>query len=132
MGQKKNWVKKICIQNYFCLKKQVGLTQWGGYMTPPPPESSRVKIVLGCCWYCWLTLPTKFQTPRIISSINGLLPSKVVFHQRSSSIKGRLPSKAVFHQRLSSIKNRFPSILEVVLSLMLSYCCVVILCSLLI
>ena len=33
------WVRKI-----FCLKKQVGLTQGGEYMTPPP-EYSRVKIL---------------------------------------------------------------------------------------
>ena len=38
-----------------------------------------------------------------LSSIEGCLPSKVVFHQRSSSLKGCLPSKAVFHHRLSSI-----------------------------
>ena len=73
LGQKKIWVKKICIQNYFCLKKQVGLTQWGGYMTPPP-ESSRVKIVLGCCWYCCMRSPTKFQTPRIIISGRTRVP----------------------------------------------------------
>ena len=34
----------------------------------PPPDNSRVKIVLGCCYLCLLTLPTKFQTPRIIIS----------------------------------------------------------------
>ena len=42
--------KKICIRKCLSKKKQVGLTQWGGYMTPPPPpENSRVKIVLDCC-----------------------------------------------------------------------------------
>ena len=41
--------QKIWIRFFFCLKKQVGLTQGGGYMTPPPPENSRVKIVLDCC-----------------------------------------------------------------------------------
>ena len=32
---KKILVKKIWIRFFFCLKKQVGLTQGGGYMTPP-------------------------------------------------------------------------------------------------
>ena len=31
----KKMVKKIWIRNFFCLKKQVGLNQGGGYMTPP-------------------------------------------------------------------------------------------------
>ena len=39
-----------------------------------------------------------------ISFIEGCLPSKVVFHQRSSSIEGHFLSKVVFHQRLSSFK----------------------------
>ena len=34
----------------------------------PPPENSRVKIVLGCCLFCLVRLPAKFQTPRIIYS----------------------------------------------------------------
>ena len=41
--------------------------RWGIY-DPPLPENSRVKIVLDCCLFCLLTLPTKFQTPRIIIS----------------------------------------------------------------
>ena len=37
--------QKIWIRFFFCLKKQVGLTQGGGYMTPPQ------KIVeLKLCW----------------------------------------------------------------------------------
>ena len=51
--------KKIfCVKNFLTMKnfgqkdldkkKHVGLTQGGGYMTPPP-ENSRVKIVLDCC-----------------------------------------------------------------------------------
>ena len=65
MGKKKCWVIKIFGQKiflvkkfwdkkngqkgldpkFFCLKKQVGLTQGGGYMTPPQ------KIVgLKLCW----------------------------------------------------------------------------------
>ena len=58
-GPKKIWGKKILYQKNFGLidlnpkfvlskEKQVGLTQGGGYMTPPP-ENSRVKIVLDCC-----------------------------------------------------------------------------------
>ena len=48
------WVKKIFGQkdlgpNFLLSKKQqVGLIQGGGHITPPP-ENSRVKIVLGCC-----------------------------------------------------------------------------------
>ena len=59
-GSKVFWVKifgqKFFYQNdldpnFFFVKKtkQVGLTQGGGYITPPPPEISRVKIVLDCC-----------------------------------------------------------------------------------
>ena len=60
-GQKKIWVKKILgkknigSKNFgmkkmldpkkFCLKKQVGLTQGGGYM-PPPPKMVGLKL----CW----------------------------------------------------------------------------------
>ena len=44
----------------------------------------------------------KGRPPSMVSSIEGRLPSKVVFHRRSSSIKGRLPLKVVFHQRSSS------------------------------
>ena len=58
-GSKKIWVKNFCAKknlvkkdldpNFFLSKNnQVGLTQGGGYMTPPP-ESGRVKIVLDCC-----------------------------------------------------------------------------------
>ena len=36
--------------------------------------------------------------------MEGRLPSKVVFHQRSSSGKGHLPSKVVFRQSSSSVK----------------------------
>ena len=42
LGQKKFWVKKLVVKkkldpNFFLSKnKQVGLTQGGGYMTPPP------------------------------------------------------------------------------------------------
>ena len=39
-----------------------------------------------------------------LSSINGHLPSKVVFYLRSSSIKVRLPSMVFFQQRSSFIK----------------------------
>ena len=70
LGQKIFWVKNFWDEKnfgqkdldpkFFCLKKQVGLTQGGGYMTAPPPENNRVKIVLGCCLFCLLTLPTKF------------------------------------------------------------------------
>ena len=46
---KKNFGQKELGQKFFLSKEtQVGLTQGGGYMTPPP-ENSRVKIVLGCC-----------------------------------------------------------------------------------
>ena len=45
---KKNFGQKDLDRIFFCLKKQLGLTQGGGYMTPPP-ENSRVKIVLDCC-----------------------------------------------------------------------------------
>ena len=62
-GHKNFWVKKIFGSKrfgskqfldqkdlgpiFFVKKKQVGLTQGGGYMTPS--ENRRVKIVLGCC-----------------------------------------------------------------------------------
>ena len=38
---KKFWVKNSWVLKIFCLKKT------GGYMTPPPQENSRVKILLG-------------------------------------------------------------------------------------
>ena len=41
------------------------------------------------------------------SSIEGYLPSTVVFHQRSSSVKGRLPSKVVFLQRTNCVETCF-------------------------
>ena len=48
-AQKKILVKKDLDPNFFWSKNnQVGLSQGGGYMTPPP-ESGRVKIVLDCC-----------------------------------------------------------------------------------
>ena len=53
-------------------------------------------------------LPSKVVFHRRSSSIEGPLPSKVVFRPRSSSVKGRLPSKVVFHQKLSSVKGRHP------------------------
>ena len=50
-----------------------------------------------------------YYTPyRRSSSIEGCIPSKVVFRQRSSSIKDCLPLKVIFRQRLSSIKSRIP------------------------
>ena len=54
-------------------EKQVGLTQGGWYMTPPP-ENSRVKIVLDCCYLCLVRSPRKFQTPRIIISGRSRVP----------------------------------------------------------
>ena len=42
-------------------------------------------------------------------SIKGRLPSKISFHQRSSSIEACLPSQAMFQQRLSFIKGCVPS-----------------------
>ena len=45
-----------------------------------------------------------YTTYQRSSSIEGHLPSKVVFCQRSYSVKCRLPSKVVFRQRLSSAK----------------------------
>ena len=65
--------QKIWIRLFFCLKKQVGLTQGGGYMTPPP-ENSRVKIVLDCYKFSLVRSPTKFQTPRIIISCRSRVP----------------------------------------------------------
>ena len=41
--------------------------------------------------------------------IEGPLPLRVIFRQRSSSVKDCLPSKFVFHKRLSSIKDCLPS-----------------------
>ena len=42
---KKNWVKKNCIGKFFCPKKiQVGLTQGGGCMTPPPLKKVGLKL----------------------------------------------------------------------------------------
>ena len=61
----------------------------------------------------------KFISHQRPSSINGHLPSKVVFHQRLSSIKGCLSSKIVFYQRSSSIKDCPPS--KVVIRQGLSY-----------
>ena len=44
----KNYGQKDLDPIFFVLKKQVGLTQGGGYMTPPP-ENTMVNIVLDCC-----------------------------------------------------------------------------------
>ena len=41
LGQKKFWV------NFLCLKKQVGLTQGGGYMTPSPQKKVGVILSMG-------------------------------------------------------------------------------------
>ena len=60
LGQKKFGSKKFWVKNNFgqedlglkislSKKMQVGLIQGGGFLTPPHPENSRVKIVLGCC-----------------------------------------------------------------------------------
>ena len=57
MGQKNILVKKFLGKKnvgqkdlepiFFYLKKtQTGLIQGGGYITPPPPENGRVKILL--------------------------------------------------------------------------------------
>ena len=54
----------FCSQN-FCLER----------VNPPPrKKNSRVKIVLGCCYFCWVRSPTKFQTPRIILSGRSRVP----------------------------------------------------------
>ena len=45
-GKKNFRVKKIRLQFFFCLKKQVGLTQWGGYMPPLPQKIVGLKL----CW----------------------------------------------------------------------------------
>ena len=37
---KNSWAKKVLFKK-ICLKKQVGLTQGGGYMTPLPPRTNR-------------------------------------------------------------------------------------------
>ena len=69
-GLKKNFgSKKIVDTKKFLVKKLFWVKIFFGsnlFFMTPPPESSRVKIVLDCCWYCWLSLPTKFHTPRII------------------------------------------------------------------
>ena len=44
-----------------------------------------------------------------LSSIEGRLPSKVVFSKMSSSVKGCLPPKVILPQRSSSIKSGLPS-----------------------
>ena len=62
---KKNLVKKIRIKNFFCLKGRVN-PRWRIY--DPPPENSRVKIVMDCCQFGLVRSPSKFQTPRIILS----------------------------------------------------------------
>ena len=43
-----------------------------------------------------------------MSSIEGRLPSKVVFRQRSSSIKGRLQLKGVFRQASHKLPPSYP------------------------
>ena len=55
-------------------------------------------------------LPSEIVFNQILSSIKGCLPSKVVFHQWSPSIKGCLQSKVDFHQRSSSIKGCLPAV----------------------
>ena len=52
-----------------------------------------------------------------MSSIEGRLLSKFVFHRRSSSIEGHLPSNVVFHQRLSSIEGHLPSKVGIIIPL---------------
>ena len=45
---------------------------------------------------------------KLLSSTEGQLLPKVVFHRRSSSIEGCLPMKVVFHRRSSSTKGCLP------------------------
>ena len=49
-------------------------------------------------------LPSKVVFRQSLSSVKFCLPSNVVFCQRSSSVKGRLPSMVVFRKRSSSVK----------------------------
>merc|ERR1711867_75240 len=61
-GQKKFWLKKFLLIKIFWLKKKFGpkcfkflskklgrVNPGAGIYDPPPPENSRVKIVLNCC-----------------------------------------------------------------------------------
>ena len=68
VSQKNECPKKFVTQKIFGQKAFLGQNIFWikSFFYDPPPESSRVKIVLDCCWYCWLSLPTKFHTPRII------------------------------------------------------------------
>ena len=68
--------KFIFVKNYFGVKKFFGSKKIciRNYYISPPPKNSRVKIVLGCCWYCWLRLHIKFQTPRTILSCRSRVP----------------------------------------------------------
>ena len=56
-GSKKNFFRKIFGQKnldpkILCLKKNLGRVNPRGRMHTPPPENSRVKIVLGSCKFC--------------------------------------------------------------------------------
>ena len=65
LGKKMFWLKKIwgtkflgqkdLDPKFFCLKKQVGLTQGGVYMTPPPQKIVGLK-------FCWVvhSCPKRF------------------------------------------------------------------------
>ena len=54
-----------------------------------------------------IILNEKLPFSKVLSSINGCLPSNVVFHQNlfSYSMQGVLPSKVFFNQRMSFIKS---------------------------
>ena len=71
--------KKCCKADYAACKDRL----------PPKVVHQRLSSTIG-------RLPPK------VSSTEGGLPLKVVFHQRSSSTKGHLPPKVVFQQRSSS------------------------------
>ena len=54
-------------------------------------------------------LPLKVVFHQRLSSTDGRLPQKVVFHQRSSSTEVCLPRKVVFHRRSSSTEGHPPT-----------------------
>ena len=69
VGFKFCWVVVSCPKRFFLKKKNINRVNRGrGGVDDPPPENSRVKIVLGCCYYCYPMVNNKFQTSRTILS----------------------------------------------------------------
>ena len=78
MGQKNFWAKNVLGEKKFRIKKYFWSKRFGSeifFLKKTGRVKPRgVKIVLGCCLFCLVRLPTKFQTSRIILSGRSRVP----------------------------------------------------------